>query len=332
MTFHTFARRTGLVPFAVCALLLAAWPVRGQAPPPDQGEIKAVVRISKELIEDVASRKEIDASIPYDAFVLGFRCKGVIDGKAKLSIEMTTAEDDATFIIYSHGTAGTYTRGVRGPIVALGPAWGPFASRTVVRFEGRKFTVVETKPWAEVHGELDCVEGRHGGPVGRAVGRVLLPFGRHLVPHAERQATPLGEYYLKTFVDKLADEIVTRLDRTTAVEKSLNRVLPESKDWVFRMSSDDRFIQAAYGPRAVAVPVLPENPGRLKDVRMELWLRSTSKEAQDLAKLAKEPLARKLIDQYLKVLLPELAPLTENRSVDSVGPWLVISFGAPKGD
>jgi hypothetical protein len=96
------------------------------------------------------------------------------------------------------------------------------------------------------------------------------------------------------------------------------------------MSSDSQFVQAAYGPRGIPVPDLPANPGRLKDVRMELWLRSTTTEAQDLVKLAKSPLAKQLVNRYIEAILPELAALTENRSVDAVGPWLVISIGAPK--
>ncbi len=332
MIFHNAGRRTGLVPFAVCALLLVALPVRGQAPPAQPGEIKAVVRISKDLIQDVAGRKEIVAAVPYDALVLGFRCQGVIDGSANLSVEMSTAQGEADFVVYGQGAAQTYVRGVRGPIVALGPAWGPFVSRTVVHFDGRKFTVVETTPWAEVHGALDRVEGRHGRLPGRVVGRLALPIGRRLVPHAEAQATPIGEFYLKTFVDDLADKIVTRLNRTTAVEESLQRLFPRTKDWVFQTSADTQFLQAAYGPRGATVPVLPENPGRLKDVRMELWLQSTTTEAQALVKLTKLPLAKQLVAKYLEATLPNLAAMTDNRSVVSVGPWLVISIGAPKAD
>ncbi len=333
MSLHNAARRTGLIPFAVCASLLVTLPVRGQAPP-QQGEIKAVVRISKDLIQDVAGRKEIAASIPYDMILLGFRFQGVIDGRAKLSVDFETAQGDATFFVYGRGTAQSCARGVRGPIVALAPAWGPFASRTVVHFDGRKVTAGETTPWAEVHGELEHLEGRHGGPAGRAVGHLLLPFGRLLVPRAEAQATPIiSEYYFKTFVDNLAGRIVTRLNTIfTAVEKSLHRVLPESRDYEFQMSEDGRFLQAAYGPQGAPVPVLPENPGRLKDVRLELWLQSTTKEAQTLAKLSKQPLARNLVNKYLESILPELAALSENRSVDSVGSWLVISIGAPKAD
>jgi hypothetical protein len=159
---------------------------------------------------------------------------------------------------------------------------------------------------------------------------MLLPVGRHLVPRAEAQATPIGEYYLRNFVDDLAERIVTRLDQATPVEKSLTRLFPETREWVFQMSTHPQYLQAAFGPRGTAVPVLPENPGHLKDVRMELWLHTTTKEAQDLARLSKEPLARNLVRRYVETILPELAGLAENRSLDSVGPWLVISIGSPK--
>jgi hypothetical protein len=330
MFAHNVAKYTWLILLTFCASLLVGISMGGHAPPAQKGELQAVVRISKQFIEDVAAREEILASIPYNAVVLGFDCQGVINGRGKLSVEMKTAQGEATFLVHSRGTAETYVRGVLGPVVALGPAWGPFASQTSVRFDGRKFSVIETTPWAEVHGQLDCVEGRHGTAVGRAVGRVARPFGQHLVPRAEADATPIAKYYLKNFVDELAEKIVTRLDRTTPVEKSLNRIFPETKDWVFQMSGDSRFIQAAYGPRGSKVPVLPENPAHLKDVRLEMWLHSTATEAQDLVKLSKQPLARQLVQRYVEATLPELAALAEERSLTSVGPWLVISIGAPK--
>jgi hypothetical protein len=332
MIFHKAARRTGLGLFAVCASLLLAQPARGQAPPAQQGEIKAVVRISKELIDDVVARKEIVATVPYDAIVLGFRCQGVIDGRANLSVDITTAKNEATFVVNGRGTATTYARGDFGPIVAMGPGWGPFVTLTVLHFDGRKFTAEDTVPWAQVHGELEHVEGQHGSWIGRAAGRLAVPIGRLLMPRAEEQAKPIGEYYLKTYVDNLTQEIIGKLNRTTPVEKSLHRIFPETTDWVFQMSADAQFIQAAYGPRSAPVPELPENPGRHKDVRLELWLKSTTTEAQALAKLTWSPLAKELISKYLETIVPELAALTDNRSVEAVGPWLVISIGRPKAD
>jgi hypothetical protein len=325
-------KKTSLILVAVYALTLSAMRARGQDAPAQPGEVKAVARISKQLIDAVAARKEIVASIPYDAIVVGFRCQGVIDGRGKASVDLNASQGEATFVVTSKGTAETYARGVHWPIVASGPAWGPFSSRTLVRFDGRKFTPLETTTWAEVHGELERVEGTRGGPVGRAAVRLLRPAGELLVPRAEKEATAIGQSYLKNFVEDLADKIVTRLNRLTPVEKSLNRLYPQTKDWDFQLSGDSRFIQAAYGPRGSAAPVLPENPGRVKDVGLELWLHTTSTEAQDLAKLSKNPLARQLVQKYLEATLPELAALTGERSVTAVGPWLVISIAVAKTD
>jgi hypothetical protein len=304
----------------------------GAPAPAPQDETRILVRISKQFIEDVAAREEIAATVPYYAKALGFRSQGVAHGSGHLSIEMLTAQGEATFVVHSHGAGEAYARATRGPIVVTGQATVPFTAQTVVRFDGRKFYVVDTTPSAQVHFQLDRIETRRGGPVGRALGRLARPIGVRLVPRAEAQARPYGEYYLKNFVDGLAGEIVEKLDRTTPVEKSVNRLFPETRDWVFQMSTDAQFLQAAYGPRGSTAPTLPENPARLKDVRLELWLHSSATEAQDLVKLRKEPLAKRLVQRYLETELPELAALAENRSLDAVGPWLVISVGAPKAN
>jgi hypothetical protein len=319
-------------PSALFALLLIAVPVHSQTPPVKQDDVKAVFRISKQFIEDVAAREEIAAAIPFTAKVLRFASQGVMDGHGKAQVVLPSDQNDATFVISSHGTGETYVRGVRGPIVATGPVSITFATRTVIRFDGRKFSLAETIPQTQLHGQLDSVVGRRGGPAGRAAGRLLRPLGQRMVPRAEAEATPISDYYLKNFMDEQAGKIVAKLDRTTPVEKSLNRLFPETRDWVFQLSTNTQFLQAAYGPRGGIVHVLPENPAHLKDVRLELWLHSTATEAQDLVKLSKEPLIKNFLNKYLETVLPELAALAESNSLVAVGPWLVISVGTPKAN
>ncbi|AMV17301.1 hypothetical protein [Planctomyces sp. SH-PL14] len=321
------ARRPFRMLFAVSACLLTLTPLYGQTLPVQQGEVQAIARLSKQFIEDEAARQEIVAAVPYNAQVQGFNTRGVIDARGKISIEM---RDQATFVLQSRGSAWTSPRGVRGPFVASGVAYGPFSSETLIRFDGRQFIPVQTTPWAQVHGELHRIEGRRGRPIGRIIGRLMLPVAQRLVPSAEVQATPIARSYLKNYVDDLSRQIAAKLNRRTPVEKSLNRLFPETREWAFQMSSDPQFLQAAYGPQGSQVPKLPDHPFRLKDVRMELWLRSTATEARDLEKISKLPLAKALVDKYIETQLPELADLGENRSLDAVQSWLVISVGGAK--
>ena len=115
-------------------------------------EIEAVFRISKTFLAEVIDRP-IVADIPLCASVLNFRCDGLIHAEGKLSLALQQSGQRALFEVTSRGHGDTYVRGVRGPIVAYGPAWGPFTSRTLVRFDGRRFAHVQTIPNATVCAE-----------------------------------------------------------------------------------------------------------------------------------------------------------------------------------
>jgi hypothetical protein len=311
---------------AVLAGFILAPPAQGHEPPPGKDEVKAVVRISKGLIEEVTNR-EIAASGPYRAKIIGLYVQGVAFGQAKPWVEIITADRDAIFVISAAGTAQSSVRAVRGPVVATGQALLPFASNTQVRFDGRNFSRLETTPWVDVHFDLENIEGRRGRLPGRVLGRLMMPISeRRFVPRAEQQAVPIGEYYLKNFVDETADKIIGVLNRATPVEASLNRVYPKTKDWVFRVSTTSTYVQAAYGPRDSKVPDLPAGPKRAESAWLEFWLRSTSDEARLLTDLGKSPLARELLRKYLEATFPELAAVAADWSVSTVDSWVVIGI------
>jgi hypothetical protein len=310
---------------ALLGLLVAA-----QAQPAQTNEVKAVVRISKELIDDVVGRVEVLGTVPYNARVMGFRVQGVAYGQGRLTAELMTAEGKGITVVHGSGTGQSYARAGLGPIVATAYVTAPFTAEAFLHFDGRKFYRGEVMPQVSLQVDLDRLEGRRGRLPGRVAGRLLRPFARLMIPRAEAKGRPIADYYLTKFVEDLADEITGQLNRTTRVEESLNRLLPETKDWAFRLSTDSNFIQAAYGPPGSEAVVLPENPNRLKNTRLELWLHSSTEGAQAMAKLSKSPLAKQLIQRYLEATLPELAALTEERSVAAVGSWIVISIGPSK--
>jgi hypothetical protein len=141
---------------------------------------------------------------------------------------------------------------------------------------------------------------------------------------------PIAESIVANVVDEIADKIIARLNERLPVEDSVNRLYPQTASWVFQMSADSDFIQAAYGPPDARVPVLPPHPQPLANVDLEVWLHSSGKEAKFLEDLSKKPLAKQLVQAYLEATLPKLAALAEERSVVAAGSWIVISVGSRK--
>jgi len=331
-----FSSRTRLVRYALLTSILLAAPGRGQdAPEPRRqvkAEIKAVIRVAKAMIDDVVDSQEVAAKIPLNATILRIPFTGLIDGRGKLAVELQTQKGDGLMTINGKGPFEVCARGERGPIVVWAPTSGPFTSRTCVRFDGRKFYLLGTTACVDVHIQVERIEGRRGTRAGDALGKVLLPTARLLIPRAEGQATPVGQNYIVEFVNGLSEKIIAKLNRTTRVEESLNRLFPETQGWEFQLSTDPSFVQAAYGPPGSEAPVMPDNPGRLPDTRMEIWLRATTKGGEALEKLSKQPLAKPLIQRYIEATLPELAALTEERTVTFVAPWVVICIGKPKAE
>jgi hypothetical protein len=331
-----FRKWTRLVPCVLSVSIALAAPVLAQEPPAPRrevkAEIKAVVRISKALIDEVVASQDVAAKIPLNAIILRIPFTGLIDGRGKLAAELQTQKGDGLMTINGQGPFEVCARGERGPIVVWAPTSGTFTSRTCIRFDGRKFFLLGTTACTDVHIEVERIEGRRGTRAGDAFGKMLLPTARLLIPRAERQATPVGNNYIVEFVNGLSEKIIAKLNRTTRVEESLNRLFPETQGWEFQLSTDPGFVQAAYGPHGSEVPTMPDNPGRLENTRLEVWLRATTKGGEALEKLSKQPLAKPLIQRYLEATLPELAAMTEERSVTFVNPWVVICIGKPKAE
>lgn len=302
-------------------------PLWGQESSDDPNQIQAVFRISQKFVDAVAEQEPIVADIPFAANVIGFCCTGTIHGEGKASVKLQDSGDQAIFAIDSLGNGNACVRGRKGPIIAFGSAWGPFTSQTLVQFDGRHFSHLKTTPSAQVHAKLHRVTGPRDRPLGRMFGAGMKPIAEHMVPRAIAAAGPVANRYLQQYVENMAGRIIQTLNATTPVEETVARLFPHMRDWVFQMSSDEEFLQAAFGPPHSEVPNLPEAPADMDDVRMEVWLRSTSEEAELLASAGKSPLAKQLVQKYLESSLPELAALAKERRVDAIGSWVLIRIG-----
>lgn len=306
-------------------LELATLPSLAQDAIENRGKIQAVFRISKQYLHEITD-KQIVAEIPFCTTVLGFRCTGTIHGEGEISVDLLDVSNQAIFSVDSHGDGYACVRGVRRLLVAEGTAWGPFSSRTLVQFDGRNFVHMSTAPCVNVRGDLHRVSGRRG----RRFGAGIQAVGEHFVPRAVTQAKPIAENYLRGFVEKTADQIITRLNEKTPLEETVNRLFPQLKESVFHMSSGVHYLQAAFGPSNADVPELPDVTDRMENIRIEIWLRSSSEEAKLLEDMSHQPLAKQLVQVYLDSTLPDLAKLGDEWSVAAIGDWVVIGVRSTK--
>jgi hypothetical protein len=319
--------RTSVV-LLLCTSALVPLPLRGQDPPVVDQEARAVFRISRKFMNDVAEKVEIVVDVPLSARVLTFHCTGMIHGRGKATIDLLGGGHQTVFVANSRGEGTVCVTAERRVFVGQSPVWAPFTACTLIRFDGRRCTRISTTPHAQVEAELEKITTHRDGFVGRAAGRMALPAGRLLLPAAERQGVPIADSIVRGVVDETIDKIVARLNERLPVEDSVNRLYPETKNWIFQVSKNAEFMQAAYGPPDARVPVLPPHPQPLANVDLEVWLHSSGKEAKFLENLSKQPLAHQLLQAYLEATLPKLAVLADDRSVVAAGPWVVISVGS----
>ena len=56
----------------------------------------AVVRISKQLIDEVIARREVSARIPVNACIMHFHSQGTLDGRGKLTADLKAEKGDGS--------------------------------------------------------------------------------------------------------------------------------------------------------------------------------------------------------------------------------------------
>jgi hypothetical protein len=314
----------------LCGSALMTLPIRGQDLQANDREAVAVFRISRKFLNDEADKVEIVAEVPLSARILTFDCTGMVHGRGKARIDLLSSSDQAVFVANSRGEGSVYVTGTRKVFVFEAPVWASFSASTLIRFDGRRCTRICTTPKADVHAQLERITTRRDGRAGQKAGRMAMPVGNLLVPAGERQGVPVAESIVRNVVDETVDKITARLNEKLPVEDSVNRLYPQSTNWVFQMSADTNFIQAVYGPPDARAPILPPHPQPLANVDIEVWLRSSGKEAKFLENMSNQPLAKQLLQAYLEATLPKLAVLAEDRSVVAAGPWIIISVGSAK--
>ena len=131
---------------------------------------------------------------------------------------------------------------------------------------------------------------------------------------------------LKEFVDTEADTIIAELNQTIPLEQSLHKLFPETKDWIYRLSTAEKYLQSYYGPKDAPIPTTPIVSERPQNPEMELWIQANSKDAKFIQLMAKLNQTHNLLKKFIPDADPLIASLIKNTRVTVSEPWLIISI------
>ncbi|MDF1742529.1 MAG: hypothetical protein P1V19_02475 [Gimesia sp.] len=286
-----------------------------------------ILRVSKSLIDEFTD-DVIEAEIPFQARILNGNVTGTAKGRATTSIEMQPGKEEAAFIITAKGEASGCFQGTRGKTRVDGTVTATFVVKKRVLFDGMHYFNGNTSSEVSLTTSVSQVESQRILPFRVLTQPVAKTGVKLLQSEAEQQAIPYAIQYLEEFVNAEADAIIAELNQTIPLERSLHKLFPETKDWIYQLSTAEKYLQAYYGPKDAPVPTPPAVPGRPKNPEMELWIQANSKDAKFIQLMARLNQSHNLLKKLIPDADPLIASLIKNARVTFSAPWLIISITA----
>jgi hypothetical protein len=236
------------------------------------GETKVVVRISKQLFDDLV-KDTIEERTPIDQFALGARSIGVAETSAQFRITLEPLAEEAKFLIQVTGQARASTVAHTRPVQVRSGSRTDFEGHAFVHYDGWEFHVPDGEVTASSEMWLEQITPRRRGLVGRLIRRIASRSVDRKRPQAlnllrETTKARVGESF-----DQSLDELERELQQVTPLEQTVNLLFPETKSWVCHLSTTTDYLQAGVGPKDSVVPELPQRGDRPMQAAVELWVR-----------------------------------------------------------
>lgn len=297
----------------------------GQDSNPSTESVPGIVfRVSGALIDEL-TKDEIKAEIPFAASILKSKASGTALGQATLSIEMLESDDTAAFIITAKGTATGCFDACRGKLRVDGGLAADFTVRKTVLFDGYRYHNDVTESEIALGTTINQVDSQRVFPI-RLATQPLASTGVKVLHHeAEELAIPYAKQYLEEFVETEALEVIRELNETLPFEESLHKIYPDTKEWIYRLSADDQYLQSYFGPKNTPVPTLPGNAELTKDSGLEIWIQADPKEAILLKRLAEWNKHQNVLEKFFPDTDPLIKSIIKAATIQTSGPWLIIS-------
>ncbi len=310
----------------VIGLFEASSSLADERPPVEEAPV--VLRVSADVIEELLD-DEIEADVPFQQTAMGGEFSGTTRGRGRLDIELIPDGDEARFVVHVVGTAAGAFRGHRRNLVIDGSLHVDFTATKTIRFDGHKFHGEPTGVSPCVRIDLHRITTCRNGPFGKLAGKMIMPLAQSMRPRMEQQANRTVQTRLARFADVEADELIRELNETTPFEEAIHFLYPETKDWIYRLSANDEYLQATYGPRGAAAPRLPPLPKRPPEAHTEFWVKVDPDTARFASALANWNEAQDQLDEYFEESRADVSEVLDRAAVVVVDDWVVIIIGQP---
>jgi len=310
------------LPAAAAAGEAAEAPVADPAAKPQP---VVVIRLTHELFK-VLVTEDVYYTLTEDRTAEGVRINAEAVATGKADMKLDTSGKHPVFTVRLIGEASTRLKLDSGPAVAYARSTTPFTSAQRITYDGERF--FEGEPSVEARGRtrLERVCSRRRGPLGLLVRRIARRKLGEAEPKINREVDAFTEDFVAGKLEEVKESFFSDLTRVNVLEKAVRAAFPDSESWVYRLSSDERYVVVMLGPEDAAQPNLPAL-GEPSEFPLLIWMRMTPEQAL----LAQVLLVSNGTDQLIRQLAPKkIADVLEgNVHIRTFDGWMELKASQP---
>jgi hypothetical protein len=312
---------------AVVLLLSLQLDASPQPSPPSKDalpEVTVVLRISRKLINELTTEK-VQRTTPVHLHLLEAEMRGQALTNATGSVQFEPMANETGFVIELQGTTVSQTVIDRPPVQVFGSGRMTFIVRKRVAFEGVRFRTQPTTLEASFCSSVDGL-ATPPGLIGVFVRLIATPIVQRQAPLFAAAAFEEGKAQLVATFDEEVQQIIDDLNQVSPLEETVQKLFPETKDWIYYASSTPTHLIIGVGPPQHRVPELPVS--EKTNAPIEVWIRARPQTQAMIQVLKLWRDANKQLRQMLPPSIGKALTFEGEIKTQTVKDWFVIQLGA----
>jgi hypothetical protein len=286
-------------------------------------EVNVVLRVTRKIVSDITT-KTVDRTTPIQLCVLNTPLTGVARTTGTATLLFDDRPESGEFDVLLRGASVSRSVVDNPPVQVFGSGRLDFALRKRVTFDGIKFSSQPATIDARFCSTIDGL-ATPPGLFGLLVEWIAMPKIRRQEPIYAQAAFDDGKAQLVKAFDEEVEKSLKDLNEVSPLEKTVNTLFPETKDWIFYPLTTSTHLLIGLGPRDRKLPVLPITDKT--DAPIELWIRNKPETKAMILVMQLWKDANKQLKEMLPADIGKSLPLGEGFKTLTVKDWFVIQLG-----